>query len=207
MADVVRLNGSVLLFDFAGEYLDFETDNFASDNALTTIDLSQGLPINPLRLPPRGASGSQVVEHTFEVAGILQRALSLTESQTGILRSSMQLAYRKLGVPLREWVHPAQTPAPSMADVISAAKEEHNGGATTLLDRLGVLAEEGLLPSDADATVSFEGLINGRLILSFSDLPDDASAKKALAELLLDPRASAHASRGDAHSGVAAAIG
>ncbi|MEM7677210.1 MAG: DUF87 domain-containing protein, partial [Myxococcota bacterium] len=185
VADAIKLGSPVLVFDFEGDYIDADHDKFASDNGLTVLHVHEGLPINPLRLPPRGPSGSQAIEHIFEVAGVLQTSLSLTEAQTAMLRSSMQLAFRNLDVPLREWVDAETTPAPSMSDVIALAKEEHDQASATMVERVEPLVEEGRVPSDADARLSFDALIDGRHIISFAGLPPNDAMKRALAELLL----------------------
>ena len=196
VADTVQLGCPVLIFDHGGELADSNEDPFASDHGFDVIDLQDGLPFNPFRLPPRGASGSQPIEHVFEVTGILRSALSLTEQQTAILRSAIEIAFRKLGVPLREWVDPAATPAPSMSDVVHAAREEYERTATSLVHRLGALHEDRLLPSDDDASMTFAELVRQRVILRFDGLAHDDPLKLALAELTL-LHAQAHMLRGE----------
>ena len=184
IAEAVGVGCPALIFDYAGDFVDSKEDAFATDNGINVVDLKSGLPFNPLRVPPRGAKGSQPIEHVFEVTGILRAALSLNEQQTAILRSAIEIAFRKLKVPLREWVDPNTTPAPSFADVIAAAKDEYDQ-ADPLIQRVAPLLDDRLLPSDAEASGPFSDLLGQRTILNFDGLPRDNALKRALTELVL----------------------
>ena len=177
----VNLGCSSIVFDFRGDF----ADEFATENGFRIIDLKGGLPFNPFRLPPRGSRGSQPIEHLFEIAGIMRAALSLTEQQTAMFRSSIEMAFRNLGVPLREWVDPGRTTAPAFSEIVPILKEEYGSAVDTLIYRFKSLLELELLPSDNKATLTFEELINQRLLFSFKDLPRDNGVKRALAELIL----------------------
>ncbi len=185
VAEAVRLGCPVLIFDFKNDYADSPDDPFARDNGLSVIDLNEGLPFNPLKLRPQGSSGSQAIDHVYEVAGILEVTLGLGDQQKAILRDALEIAFERLDVPLREWVDSATVPAPSLASVIAIAQQIDGNKSVGLVNRMGLLHGKRLLPADADARLSFEALMQGRFVLSFSKLPNDDQLKRALAELIL----------------------
>lgn len=182
IAEAARLQSPILIFDFKNDY----GGEFASDNSLEIIDLSAGLPFNPLKLPPSGASGAQAMPHIYEVSGVLGTTLGLGEQQKSLLRNALESAFQKLGVPLREWVDPNGA-APSLEQVMDIAGEIDDGKQLSvgLLNRLGLLHGMRLLPGDAEARMRFADLVNRRYVLSFHSLPNDDQLKGALAELIL----------------------
>jgi DNA helicase HerA-like ATPase len=185
IAEVARLGCPILVFDFKNDYADAPGDRFASDNGLVVVDLNDGLPFNPLKLPPQGPSGAQAIDHVYEVAGILSATLKLGDQQKALLRDALQAAFERLGVPLREWVDPEPTPAPALDDVVEIATELDERRAESLINRLGLLHGKRLLPSDPQARIRFDELLAGRVVLSFNALPNDDQLKRALAELVL----------------------
>ncbi len=193
IADAAELGCPVTIFDFKNDY----GDEFAIQHGFEVVSLRDGLPFNPLRLPPRGKSGAQAIDHVFEVAGVLQASLGLGEQQKAMLRQALEAAYVQLGIPLREWVDPAKRPGPAMTDVVALAEEAHGDKAVGLVNRLGLLHGLRLLPSDPNARMTFEEVVNSRLVLAFHELPNDDAVKRALAELILI-QLQAHMLRGDA---------
>ncbi len=184
LLEVLHLGCPVLVFDFAGRFDGRSGDDFASDHALTVLDLSKGLPLNPLRLPPSTTNGSQPIEHIFEVAGVIQAAQGLSDQQAAMLRSALELAYRNAGVPLRESVDPDTAPVPTMRDVLKVVEEEYERLSGALLERLEPL--EGLWgPPPTGRPLSFDDLVGSRLVFSFAGLPDNRATRRTLAELVL----------------------
>jgi hypothetical protein len=101
-----------------------------------------------------------------------------------------------LNVPLRDWVDPDASQAPSLSDVIDLARTLDENLATGLIDRLGLLHGKRLLPGAANARMRLADLLNGRAVLSFNGLPNDDQLKRALAELILI-QLQGHMLRGD----------
>ena len=158
--------------------------------------MNDGLPFNPLQLPPHGASGSQAINHIFDIAGLLAATLGLGDRQKALLRHSLEAAYENLQVPLRDWVDPDITLAPSLGDIIERARAQDADLAAGLTDRLGLLHGKRLLPSSANARMRLGHLLKMRAILSFHNLPNDDQLKRALAELVLI-QLQGHMLRGD----------
>ena len=184
VSDVASLDCPVLIFDFKNDYGD-AGDGFASKCGFEIIELNDGLPFNPLQLPPHGASGSQAIKHIFEVAGLLGTTLRLGDRQKALLRQALEAAYSALSVPLREWIDPNAVRAPSLNDVIERARSIDEASAAGLIDRLGLLHGMRLLPSTAGARMRLADLLQMRAVLSFNALPNDDQLKKAIAELIL----------------------
>lgn len=181
IAEVARLDCPILIFDFKNDY----SGDFALEHGFETIDLNDGLPFNPLQLPPHGASGAQAINHIFEIAGLLGATLRLGDRQKALLRQALEAAFAALGVPLRDWVDPDTSPAPSLADVIEQAHLLDETLAGGLIDRLGLLHGKRLLPASSNARMRLANLLNMRAVLSFNGLPNDDQLKRALAELIL----------------------
>ncbi|MEL6190206.1 MAG: DUF87 domain-containing protein, partial [Myxococcota bacterium] len=181
IAEATDLGCPTVIFDFKNDY----GGEFAERHGFTVVPLRDGLPFNPLKLPPKGKSGAQAIEHIYEVSGVLQASLNLGDQQKAMLRQGLERAYTQLGVPLREWVQPGAVPGPAMSEVVSAIEEVHEGKATGLVNRLGLLHGLRLLPSDADAPMTFEKVVDAKLVLAFHELPNDDALKRALAELVL----------------------
>ena len=201
IAEVAGLGCPVLVFDFERRYAQDESSSaFAGELGLRVIDVGAGLPFNPLALPPRGPRGSQPIEHVLEVSSILQTACALTDQQTAMLRSSLEMAYRNARIPLREWVDPYATPAPQFEDVVRVATEEYDRSARALVERLRPVRDvlEGPATGDmagAAGGSGWDALLDKSVILSFAGL--SAEASHALAELALI-HAQAHMLRGPA---------
>lgn len=185
IAEAARLGSPVLIFDFKNDYGDSPDDAFATDNGFTVIELKAGLPFNPLRLPPQAPSGAQAITHIYEVAGILGTSLGLGEQQKSLLRQALERSFNDLRVPLRDWVDPNTTPAPSLSDVVASAEEIDARRSDALINRLGLLHGLRLLPGEAEAHLTFTDMMQGRFVLSFKSLPTDDKLKGALAELIL----------------------
>ncbi len=193
VAEVAARQHPFLIFDFKNDY---GGEGFATAQGAITIDLNAGLPFNPLKLPPHGASGAQAINHIYEVADTLRHALRLGEAQKALLRQAMEEAFTALGVPLHDWVDPDTTPAPSLADVVALAEARDARASQTLVSRLGLLHGKNLLPADAIAQTGFADLLTERVVLSFNRLPNDDQLKRALAELILI-QVQGHMLRGD----------
>jgi hypothetical protein len=189
---VSELGCPILIFDFKNDY----GSDFASQYGFETIDLNDGLPFNPLQLPPHGASGSQAINHVFEIAGLLATTLGLGDRQKALLRQALEASYEALSIPLREWVEPNTVRAPSLNDVIAQATAADETSAAGLIDRLGLLHGKRLLPSSASARMSLADLLRIRAVLSFNTLPNDDQLKRAIAELILI-QLQGHMLRGD----------
>ncbi len=185
VAQAVRLGCSALVFDFKNDYGDNGADRFAGDNGFTVVNLNDGLPFNPLRLAPRGPSGAQAIDHIFEVTAILAATLSFGDQQKTVFRDALTTAFEHLRVPLQDWVDPAKTPAPSLADVIRIVEQSDAKAGLPLVNRLGLLHGKHLLPADAAARLDFAALADSRTVLSFHALPNDTQLKRVLAELIL----------------------
>ncbi|MBJ7532670.1 hypothetical protein JDN40_00800 [Rhodomicrobium vannielii ATCC 17100] len=181
VAEVTALGCPVLIFDFKNDY----GGKFAQAHGFETVDLNERLPFNPLKLPPHGASGSQAINHIFEVSGLLADTLHLGDQQKALLRNALESAYTERGVPLNDWVDPDATIAPSLSDVIEKAEALDERAAGALINRLGLLHGKRLLPGEADSRMSFAELVASRSVLSFHNLPNDNQLKRALAELIL----------------------
>jgi hypothetical protein len=67
IAEVADLDCPVLVFDFKNDY----GGPFAQAQGFESIDLNDGLPFNPLQLPPHGANGSQAINHLDTEAAIV----------------------------------------------------------------------------------------------------------------------------------------
>jgi hypothetical protein len=90
-----------------------------------------------------------------------------------------------LNVPLRDWVDPDTSQAPSLSDVIDLARALDEDLAAGLVDRLGLLHGKRLLPGTGNARMRLADLLNRRAVLSFNCLPNDDQLKRAVAELIL----------------------
>jgi hypothetical protein len=181
IAEAAALGCPVLIFDFKNDY----GGSFAASHNFELVDVSDRLPFNPLKLPPHGPSGVQAVAHIYEVVGLLGETLNLGDQQKALLRNALEASYSALGIPLRDWVDPDTTPAPSLSSVIEKANVIDEQSAVRLANRLGLLHGMRLLPSDAEARMSFAQLVEGKIVLSFGNLPNDDQLKKAIAELIL----------------------
>jgi DNA helicase HerA-like ATPase len=181
IAEAAALGCPILIFDFKNDY----GGAFASAHSFELVDLNERLPFNPLKLPPHAPSGAQAINHIFEVAGLLGETLHLGDQQKALLRNALEAAYTARGVPLNDWVSPDETPAPSLGDVIEKARALDEQSANRLINRLGLLHGKRLLPADAEARMSFGQLVGAKVVLSFSNLPNDDQLKRALAELIL----------------------
>lgn len=181
ISEVANLGCPILIFDFKNDY----TGKFAAKHGFTVLNLRDGLPFNPFRPAPTGASGAQAIEHIYEISGLLASTLKLGAQQAGLFRKSLESAFETKGVPLREWKDPEQIKSPSLAEVIGIIEKKGGGSSATLLNRLGFLHGLGLLPSDASARLTFKDLLEGRFVLSFNELPNDDALKSALAEMIL----------------------
>lgn len=178
IAEVAAVDCPILIFDFKNDY----TDEFAGKHGFKVIDLRDGVPFNPLLPAPTGAAGAQSIEHIFEVSGVLETTLGLGAQQVAQLRSAMEYCFAAKGEPVREWRDVSDIKAPSMADIVTRLSEE---GAQPLINRLGLLHDLRLLPSQENARLSFSELLSGRFVLSFNQLPNDDRLKAALAEMIL----------------------
>ena len=192
IADVANLGCPILIFDFKNDY----GGDFSAAHDFTIVDLNDGLPFNPLQLPPHGASGSQAINHIYEIAGLLGVTLSLGDRQKALLRQALEAAFTAAKISLRDWVDPDQTLAPSLQDVIGEAQKMDEGLAAGLVDRLGLLHGKRLLPGSAEARMRLADLLKMRAVLSFHNLPNDDQLKRALAELILI-QLQGHMLRGD----------
>jgi hypothetical protein len=181
ISDVARLRCPTLIFDFKNDY----GGDFARDQGFSIINLRDGLPFNPLKPAPQGPSGAQITPHLFEVVSIFRDVLRLGAQQEALLRNALSDCFVAQGHELNEWLPVDAIRSPSLADAIAAAHAANPTQATTLINRLGLLAGMPLLPGDADARMSFGSLLEQRVILSFNDLPNDSGLKQALAELVL----------------------
>jgi len=181
IADVAKLDCPVLIFDFKNDY----GDDFAEKHRFTVIDLRSGMPFNPLKPPPQGASGSQIITHVYEIASMLAATLGLGAQQEAMLREGVRACFEAKGEPLDEWRRPEDICAPSFSEVIGHIETTSGNAATGLVNRLGLLHGLRLLPADAEARMSFDELMRGRFVLSFNQLPNDDGLKGALAELIL----------------------
>lgn len=181
ISETLGIDCPLLIFDFKNDY----AGEFANECGFTVLDLNEGLPFNPLRLPPHGPSGAQAINHVYEVGGMLGDTLKLGDQQKALLRDAIEAAYEGAGVPLREWVDPESTPGPSFASVIELSNTLDEKGSERLINRLGLLHGKRLLPADSGSRITFPELLSGRYVLSFSSLPNDNQLKRALAELIL----------------------
>jgi len=192
LAEAMAAGSPVLVFDFKNDY----GGDFASEHGLDVYDLARGVPFNPLRLPPKGKSGTQAIYHVLEFVGILQSCLHLGEQQKAMLREAVITSFEGLGVPLREWVDPDETPAPSFSQIVEIIEGVGDSKSAALLNRLAQLHLLDLLPGDAESRLTFDELVSRRAVLSFHNLPSDDGLKRALAELML-VQVQAHMLRGD----------
>jgi len=192
ISEIAALDCPILIFDFKNDY----GGDFAARYGFQTVDLNDGLPFNPLCLPPHGASGAQAINHVFELGGLFGATLGLGDRQRALLRQALEACYEALGVPMREWVDPQDTPAPALGEVIEKAQELDARAAEGISDRLGLLHGKRLLPSSAQARMSLNDLLAGRFILAFHTLPNDEQLKRTLAELVLI-QLQGHMLRGD----------
>jgi hypothetical protein len=170
----------IIVFDFKNDYA---SPDFAGKLGLQVVDVGEkGLPFNPLRPPPRGASGAKPIEHVFEVAGILKRVYGLGDIQENALRQAISAAYTKAGIELRDWVQPSSRRWPSFEEIESVLKEDEKKNAS-LIARLAPLFGLGLFPFDASAA-PFEEMLAKPVVLKLNDLPTD-QIKAALAEFII----------------------
>lgn len=178
IGEVAAFDCPILIFDFKNDY----TDDFAQTHGFKVIDLRNGVPFNPLLPAPTGAGGAQAIDHIFEVSSVLENTLGLGAQQVAQLRSAMEYCFESRGEPVREWRDVSEIKAPSMAEIVTRLSEE---GAQLLINRLGLLHDLRLLPSQEEARLSFSELLSGRFVLSFNLLPNDDRLKAALAEMIL----------------------
>jgi hypothetical protein len=181
IADVAKLDCPTLIFDFKNDY----GDDFAEKHHFTVVDLRSGMPFNPLKPPPQGASGSQIITHVYEIASMLAATLGLGAQQEAMLREGVKACFEAHDEPLDEWRRPEDIRAPSFFEVVAHIETTNGNAATALVNRLGLLHGLRLLPADAEARLSFDKLMRGRFVLSFNQLPNDDGLKGALAELIL----------------------
>ena len=181
IADVAKLDCPILIFDFKNDY----GDDFAEKHRFTVVDLRSGMPFNPLKPPPQGPSGAQIITHVYEIASMLASTLGLGAQQEAMLREGVKACFEANGEPLDEWRHPEDIRAPSFSEVVAHIETTNGNTATGLVNRLGLLHGLRLLPADAQARLSFDELMRGRFVLSFNQLPNDDGLKGALAELIL----------------------
>jgi hypothetical protein len=174
-----RENLSLLVFDFKGDYCD---SDFADPLGIEVVDIRmKGLPFNPLQPPPRGASGVQPAEHSFEIAGTLSRVLKLGPVQGGILHKAITGAYSDAGIAPREWVDPNSVDWPPFEAALDRLRDEK--GTMSLVTKLSPFCELGLFPATSGGA-SFESFINKRICLNLKALPTD-EIKSALAEIII----------------------
>lgn len=170
----------VCIFDFKNDYA---SSDFAGVLGLTVVDVRErGLPFNPLRPPPHGASGSKPIDHAFEIAGILKRVYRLGAIQENALRDAISSTYTSVGIDVRDWVVPGSRAWPSFSDVEQALLQDQRRNGS-LIARLAPLFQLGLFPHDGQAA-PFEQILGQRIVLKLNELPTD-EIKAALAEFII----------------------
>jgi hypothetical protein len=170
----------ICIFDFKNDYA---SADFAEALGLNVVDVREmGLPFNPLRPPPHGASGAKPIDHAFEIAGILKRVYRLGPVQENALRDAIATTYAGAGIDLRDWVVPSSRKWPSFSDVEQILHEDQRRHGA-LIARLAPLFQLGLFPGDGQA-IPFEEMLRGRLVLKLNELPTD-EIKAALAEFII----------------------
>ncbi|MGF1508356.1 MAG: helicase HerA domain-containing protein [Myxococcota bacterium] len=174
-----RANLPTLIFDFKADY---GAEPFTQPLGLEVVDVRRrGLPFNPLKPPPGGASGAQPAEHAYEVAGLLKRVMGLGDVQEGLVRGAINGAYQSRGIDPRDWVDPEAEDWPTFDAVVERLREEPK--AANVVTRLAPLVELGLFPV-TQAGPSFSELMARRVVLSLSELPTD-ELKSLLAEIII----------------------
>lgn len=170
---------SLCIFDFKADYCDA---SFVEPLGIEVVDVRRGLPFNPLRPPPRGASGVQPAEHAYELAGVLARVFRLGPVQEGALRQAINDAYETSGIPPKDWVDPASQTWPTFDRVVSFLRD--SGGQAALVTKLSALTELGLFDGGQGPDASFDRFIDSKVCLKLSDLPTD-EIKSAIAEIVI----------------------
>lgn len=168
-----------LIFDFKADY---DGEAFTGPLGLEVVDVRRrGLPFNPLKPPPAGASGAQPAEHAYEVAGLLRRIMGLGDVQAGSLRDAINGAYQGRGIDPRDWVDPDAEDWPTFDAVVERLREEPK--TANIVTRVAPLVELGLFPSTHSGP-SFAELMGRKVVLSLSELPTD-ELKALLAEMII----------------------
>ena len=190
IAAACKENLPVLIFDFKADYI---APDFAEPLGLEVIDVRhQGLPFNPLKPPPAGASGAQPAEHSYELSGLLCRIFRMGAVQEGALRDAINSAYRAQGIEPSDWVEPDSLVWPTLADVLDVLREGDK--TANIVTRLAPIVDMGLFPS-TDSGLAFGDMIQRKTVLNLSGLPTD-ELKALLAEILII-QVHAHALRGE----------
>lgn len=185
-----RADLPTLIFDFKADY---DEEGFAKPLGLEVVDVRRrGLPFNPLKPPPGGASGAQPAEHAYEIAGLLKRTMGLGDVQAGLVRDAINGTYQARGIDPRDWVDPEAEDWPTFDAVVERLREEAK--AANIVTRVAPLVELGLFPAGYDGP-SFSDLMTRKVVLSLSELPTD-ELKSLLAEMIII-QAHGHALRGE----------
>ena len=174
-----RADLPVMIFDFKADY---GNPDFTQSLGLETVDVRRrGLPFNPLKPPPAGASGAQPAEHAYELAGLLRRVLRMGEVQEGKLRDAIHRAYVSRGIEPKEWIDPESVTWPTFDAVLEQLRGDTQ--AANIVTRLAPLVDLGLFPSH-DVGDGFGDLLRKKVVLSLNELPTD-ELKALLAEILI----------------------
>ncbi|RZO60485.1 MAG: hypothetical protein EVA89_13130 [Sandaracinaceae bacterium] len=179
--EVAKANFPICAFDYKNDYAE---KAYADAVGLEVYDVNrQGLPFNPLELIPDASGKVQPIRQIHEIAGILGRVFGLGVQMEARLRKAMQAVYTERGIKVRKWIDVAEAPdAPSFDDVVEKLQEDDKN--ENLLNRLDPLFDLGLFPTTQEAEVSFEDLLQRKVVLLLNGLPND-QIKQALSEFFI----------------------
>ncbi|BDG59510.1 hypothetical protein caldi_06000 [Caldinitratiruptor microaerophilus] len=173
-----RAGFPTLILDFKDDY---SGRDYAKVEHLEVYDVAaNGLPFNPLALPPDPHSGTvNAISHIYKIAGILQRVFGLGVQQENRLREAMKQVYLSKGIPLHPVVPSGPIAIPPFRDVLKALQEMK--GTDELVGRISPLFDLQLFRAEAG---SLEDLFESAATVRLSQLPSD-EVKNVVAEFLL----------------------
>lgn len=179
--EIAKAGYPVCVFDYKNDYAD---SKYSQAVGLEVYDVNrQGLPFNPLELVSDVTGKVQPIRQIHEFAGILGRVFGLGVQMEARLRQAMQAAYEARGIECKKWISVEDAAeAPSFDDVVEILRADDRN--ENLLNRLDPLFDLDLFPTSAEAPVSFEQILQKKVVLLLNGLPND-QIKQALSEFII----------------------
>jgi hypothetical protein len=170
LLELQRLGVPSLIFDFQGEYMD---SDFSRTTGCRTVDVADGIPMNPLELPIDPATGnpqnfSRVV---YQVAQILAKICGLGDIQHAILRDTINEAFLANGFHPMDKSTWGNTP-PTFSDVWAKldARAQHEGAQVkNLRFRVQPILDTGIFQLSGH-DITFEEMLTTTTVLRLSNL-------------------------------------
>lgn len=170
LLELQRLGVPSLIFDFQGEYMD---SDFSRTTGCRTVDVADGIPMNPLEVPIDPATGksqnySKVV---YQVAQILAKICGLGDIQHAILRDTINEAFLANGFHPMDKATWGNIP-PTFSDVWARldARAQHEGAQVkNLRFRVQPILDTGIFQL-SEQDITFEEMLTTTTVLRLSNL-------------------------------------